>query len=219
MNIINFGQLRRKMVEKQLIKREIKNENVLKAMLEVPRHLFVSDKYLEYAYQDSPLPIEEGQTISQPYIVARMVQELAPEEDHKVMEIGTGSGYATAVLSQISKKVYTIERHEKLAKQAITRYQKLGYDNNIEVKIGDGTKGWEEKAPYDRILVSAGAPVVPEELIKQLNIEGIMIIPVGEEKKYQKLLQITKVSDNEVKTKELEAVRFVPLIGDNGWEK
>lgn len=204
------------MVKKQLKRRGINDKKVLEAMSEVPRHIFVTEKYLDYAYEDSALPINAGQTISQPYIVAKMIQDLRPERDASVLEIGTGSGYAAAVLSRVCEKVYTIERHEMLAEQAISRYDQLGYDN-IEVKIGDGTLGWKEKAPFDRILVSAGAPVVPEELSSQLSTDGIMIIPVGKNKRFQQLYRISKLSENKIKTEELEAVRFVPLIGEEGW--
>ncbi|MFP4016893.1 MAG: protein-L-isoaspartate(D-aspartate) O-methyltransferase [Halanaerobiales bacterium] len=215
---INYKELREKMVEKQLKRRGINNEKVLKAMSEVPRHIFVAEKYLDYAYEDSPLPIDAEQTISQPYIVARMIQDLQVEKGDKVLEIGTGSGYAAAVLSRICKRVYTIERQEVLAEQAISRYEELGYDN-IEVRISDGTRGWKERAPFDRILVSAGAPVVPKKLTSQLNNGGIMIIPVGENKRLQKLFRIRKISETEIETEELEAVRFVPLIGEEGWDE
>ncbi|MFP4661976.1 MAG: protein-L-isoaspartate(D-aspartate) O-methyltransferase [Halanaerobiales bacterium] len=213
---INYKKSREKMVKKQLKRRGINDKKVLEAMSEVPRHIFVTEKYLDYAYEDSALPINAGQTISQPYIVAKMIQDLRPERDASVLEIGTGSGYAAAVLSRVCEKVYTIERHEMLAEQAISRYDQLGYDN-IEVKIADGTLGWKEKAPFDRILVSAGAPVVPEELSSQLSTDGIMIIPVGKNKRFQQLYRISKLSENKIKTEELEAVRFVPLIGEEGW--
>ncbi len=204
------------MVEEQLVPRGIDNENVLKAMLKVPRHIFVPLKYLAYAYQDRPLPIDEGQTISQPYIVAKMIQALKPENDDRVLEVGTGSGYAAAVISLISKQVYTIERHQLLAVQAQERYKKLYYDN-IEVKIDDGTNGWKEKAPFDKILVSAGAPALPEPLTNQLKVDGVMIIPVGKDKKIQELIRLTKTSEQKYKIEELESVRFVPLVGEKGW--
>ncbi len=204
------------MVEEQLIPRGIDNKNVLKAMLKVPRHIFVPLKYLDYAYQDRPLPIDEGQTISQPYIVAKMIQALKPENGDRVLEVGTGSGYAAAVLSIISRQVYTIERHELLAEQALDRYDKLDYDN-IKVKIDDGTNGWQEKAPFDKILVSAGAPAIPEPLTNQLKVDGVMIIPVGKDKKIQKLIRLTKTSENNYKIEQLESVRFVPLVGEKGW--
>ncbi len=212
----DYADYRKIMVEEQLKTRRINNKNVLKAMLEVPRHKFVPTKYLDYAYQDSALPIEEGQTISQPYIVAKMIQALKPEEDDKILEIGTGSGYATAVLSRISRQVYTIERHEVLAAQAQARYKELDYEN-IEIKIDDGTKGWQDKAPFDKILVSAGAPAIPEPLPSQLKLGGLLVIPVGKEKQLQKLIRLTKSSKNNYKIEELESVRFVQLIGEKGW--
>lgn len=212
----DYADYRKIMVEEQLKTRRINNKNILKAMLEVPRHKFVPTKYLDYAYQDSALPIEEGQTISQPYIVAKMIQALKPEEDDKILEIGTGSGYATAVLSRISRQVYTIERHEVLAAQAQARYKELDYEN-IEIKIDDGTKGWQDKAPFDKILVSAGAPAIPEPLPSQLKLGGLLVIPVGKEKQLQKLIRLTKSSKNNYKIEELESVRFVPLIGEKGW--
>ncbi len=204
------------MVEEQLKSRGIDNKNVLEAMLEVPRHKFVPSKYLDYAYQDSAVPIDEGQTISQPYIVAKMIQALKPENNDKILEVGTGSGYATAVLSRISRQLYTIERHKLLAAQAQARYKELGYEN-IEIKIADGTKGWQDKAPFDKILVSAGAPAIPEPLTNQLKLGGLLIIPVGKEKKLQKLIRLFKTSENNYKIEELESVRFVPLVGEKGW--
>ncbi len=205
------------MIEEQLKPRGIDNKNVLKAMLKVPRHLFVPLKYLDYAYQDRPLPIDEGQTISQPYIVAKMIQALNPKNNDRVLEVGTGSGYAAAILSLISRQVYTIERHELLAVQAQERYKRLDYEN-IEVKIHDGTIGWSEKAPFDKILVSAGAPAIPEPLTNQLRIDGVMTIPVGKDKKVQKLIRLIKTSEYNYKIEELESVCFVPLVGEKGWK-
>ncbi|MFW5972284.1 MAG: protein-L-isoaspartate(D-aspartate) O-methyltransferase [Bacillota bacterium] len=214
----NYEKIRKIMVEEQIEKRGLKNEKVLSAMMKVPRHKFVPYRYQVQAYQDSAIPIDENQTISQPYIVAKMIENLEPENNHKVLEIGTGSGYAAAVLSEICSEVYTIERHQLLAKQAQLRFESLNYDN-IEIKIDDGTKGWEEKAPFDRILVSAGAPSVPKKLTDQLEIGGIMVIPVGESKRLQKLIKLTKYDENDLKIEELEHVRFVPLIGNEGWEE
>lgn len=207
---------RKKMVEEQLKPRGINNKRILNAMRKVPRHIFVPEKYIEYAYDDKPLPIDKGQTISQPYIVASMIQALNPDKEDKVLEIGTGSGYAAGVLSRIVKKVYTIERIKILARQAETHYKKLGYDNII-IKVGDGTKGWEEKAPFDRILVSAAAPAIPGKLSQQLVTDGEMIIPVGKKHGLQKLVKIIKKSKDKIETEELEFVRFVPLIGKDGW--
>ncbi|MFW5992218.1 MAG: protein-L-isoaspartate(D-aspartate) O-methyltransferase, partial [Halanaerobiaceae bacterium] len=171
----------------------------------------------KYAYDDRPLPIEEGQTISQPYIVASMIQLLGPEAEDRVLEIGTGSGYAAAVLSRIVKRVYTIERHKLLASKAENIYKKLGYDN-IEVKIGDGTEGWREKAPFSSILVSAAAPEIPDKLSEQLKTGGgKMIIPVGKKHGLQKLIRLTRKEKDEFEIENLEYVRFVPLIGKYGW--
>jgi len=206
---------RRRMVEEQLIPYGISNEAVLQSMLAVPRHLFVSEQLQAYAYHDCPLPIGEGQTISQPYIVALMAEALKPEPEDIALEIGTGSGYAAAILSRIVSKVYTIERHEALAKQAQSRFQILKYDN-IVVRIGDGSKGWTEKAPFDGIMVAAGAPVIPESLGNQLKAGGRLVVPVGK-RNYQELVRLEKRSDGSFERENLGAVRFVPLVGEEGW--
>lgn len=205
---------REAMVEHQIKRRGVNDPATLKAMLEVPRHLFVPPDLQKFAYEDSPLPIGQGQTISQPYIVALMTQaaELAP--DAAVLEIGTGSGYAAAVLSRIVAKVYTIERLEPLALQAETQLKELGYDNVI-VKAGDGTLGWPEAAPFDAIIVTAGAPVVPASFLSQLKEGGKVIIPVGDALS-QQLLRLRK-NKGQFQREMLEHVRFVPLIGEQGW--
>lgn len=204
------------MVETQLKERDITDKAVLEAMLTVPRHEFVSEAQQEYAYSDSPIKIEVGQTVSQPYIVALMAQALKLNENDKVLEVGTGSGYSAAVLSQISQHVYSIERHEVLAYLAQERFKGLGYVN-IEVHIGDGTLGWPEKAPFEAILVTAGGPAIPDSLIDQLDINGRLVIPVGN-KGEQKLLRITKTVTKELVEEDLGLVRFVPLIGTEGWD-
>jgi protein-L-isoaspartate(D-aspartate) O-methyltransferase len=208
---------REEMVDTQLMPRGIEDEAVLDSMLTVPRHKFVPDRLEDRAYEDCALPIAEGQTISQPYIVALMVEALKPNSTDKILEIGTGSGYAAAVLSRTVYKVYTIERHEKLAEKAKDRFEELDY-NNIEVRIGDGTKGWPEEEKFDGIVVSAGAPVVPESLAEQLVVGGNIVIPVGRKEGGQDLLRLTKKKDNNLAREYLGEVRFVPLIGEEGWE-
>ncbi len=206
---------RQQMVKTQLVDRGIDDGAVLNAFREVPRHKFVPEELQEKAYEDTPLLIEEGQTISQPYIVAEMIQALEPGKEDVVLEVGTGSGYAAAVLSRIVSRIYTIEFHETLAEKAENRYNELGYDN-IEITIGDGSKGWPEKAPFSGILVSAAAPDIPDTLLEQLKIGGKLVLPVGD-KYLQELLQITKVSEEELSKKALGKVRFVPLVGEEGW--
>lgn len=203
------------MIEKQLKGRGIKDPKVLSAMKKVPREKFVPSDLVEFAYRDAPLPIDEDQTISQPYIVALAAEILEISEDDKVLDIGTGSGYAAAVLSEIADEVYTIERHKALAEAAEKRLDQLGYDN-IHVRHGDGTEGWPEHAPFDAVNVAAGGPKVPEDLKDQLAEGGRIIIPVGEEIRTQRLVLTTK-EDGEFKDKELGRVQFVPLIGSGGW--
>lgn len=213
----NFEELRKKMVEKQLINRGIEDEKVIDAFAKVPREEFVGEKYKSSAYDDGPLPIGSGQTISQPYIVALMIDSLNLNKDDKVLEIGTGSGYAAAVLAKIVNEVYTIEKIDRLAEKAKERFKKLNY-TNISTKVGDGTLGWEENAPYDGIVVSAAAPHVPEALINQLAESGKIIIPVGEDGGVQRLKLIKKAKDGTVNEENLDYVRFVPLLGENGYK-
>lgn len=209
--------LREEMVDRQLKKRGISDELVLDAFLTVPRHRFVPGDMQELAYRDGPLPIAEGQTISQPYIVAEMVEALNLTRDDKVLEVGTGSGYATAILSRIVKKVYSIERFRLLAKKAEKLFQSLNYDN-IEIKIGDGTKGWQTQAPFAGILVSAAAPEIPGGLKLQLKKGGYLVVPVGN-KNIQELLQIKYNEQDNYSKKSLGMVRFVPLVGKEGWKE
>lgn len=199
-----------------LVKRGIQDKRVLRAMEIVPREAFVGLDLAELAYDDSPLPIEEGQTISQPYVVALMTEAMQLGPEDTVLEIGTGSGYAAAVLSRIVKQVYTVERHRGLANLSRERLSRLGY-NNVTVHWGDGTLGWPEHAPFDAIVVTAGAPSVPRPLTRQLAIGGRLVIPAGPGVHEQKLLRITRISDSETTTEELGGVRFVPLIGEEGW--
>ncbi len=208
---------RKKMVELQIAARGVKNQSVLDSMLAVPRHHFVPEELQLYAYEDRPLPIGEGQTISQPYIVAFMVAALEPASGDKILEIGTGSGYAAAILSRIVTMVYTIERHEILAGEAISRFRDLEY-GNISVRVGDGTSGWAGEAPFDGILVSAGAPSAPETLLKQLKTGGSLVIPVGELGR-QELQRITRQKDGDYTREDIGLVQFVPLIGKEGWDE
>ena len=203
----------------ELIRRRgIKDERVLNAMLKVPRHLFVPADLVDRAYDDSPLPIGKGQTISQPYIVALMTEALGLDENSKVLEIGTGSGYQAAILAEIAKEVYTVERIPELAERAQKILRALGY-NNVYFKIGDGTEGWPEFAPYDAIIVTAASPKVPEPLIEQLKVGGVLVIPVGSELT-QELLKITKLSeDGETKVESLGGCVFVKLKGKYGWQE
>lgn len=207
---------RQKMVEQQLCARDITDPAVLRAMALVPRHLFVPAAHQEYAYADTPLPIPQGQTISQPYVVAFMLQalELAPSD--RVLEIGTGSGYAAAVLAQIVREVYTIEREAVLLRYATLRLQRLGY-THVHLRHGDGTLGWQEHAPYQGILVSASGPHVPQALREQLSPGGRLVIPIGSRRAAQELLRITRLDEHLYETARLGGVRFVPLIGSEGW--
>lgn len=206
-----YSQLRQAMVEEQLKKRDIDNEKVLAAMEKVERHKFVPENMKDNAYVDDPLPIGYGQTISQPYIVALMTQEARVEPDDKVLEIGTGSGYQAAVLSELVDKVYTIEIIKELADSASQRLKNLGYDK-VEVKNADGYDGWQEVGPFDAILVTAAANHVPPPLLEQLKEGGRLVIPLGNIFQFQTLNLITK-KDGEVKTKYITSVRFVEMTG------
>lgn len=205
-----FAKARVNMVQNQIEARGVKDKRVLDAMLKVPRHKFVPVHLRVSAYVDSPLPIGEGQTISQPYIVALMTELLELDKDEKVLEIGTGSGYQAAVLAELAKEVYTIEILEPLAERSEKRLKDLGYDN-IKVKCGDGFFGWEEYAPFDAIIVTCAPGKVPQPLIEQLAEGGRMVIPVGEY--YQELELITK-ENGKIKTISVIPVRFVPMLGE-----
>jgi protein-L-isoaspartate(D-aspartate) O-methyltransferase len=199
------------MVEEQLRGRDIEDPRVLEAMGRVPRHLFVPAALRFRAYADHPLPIGSGQTISQPYIVALMTQLAEVEPDDVVLEIGTGSGYQAAVLSEIAKEVYTIEIVPDLAQSAKARLAELGYED-VTVREGDGYVGWKEKAPFDAILVTAAAPEVPAPLVEQLAPGAILVIPVGPQSEVQSLLRIQKAADGTTVTREILPVVFVPLV-------
>ncbi|MFP4473653.1 MAG: protein-L-isoaspartate(D-aspartate) O-methyltransferase [Candidatus Omnitrophota bacterium] len=204
-------QLRADMVTNQLKQRGVKDERLLNAMGQIPREEFVHPDLIEFAYEDSPLPIEEDQTISQPYIVALMAEALEIKEKDKVLDVGTGSGYAAAIFSKMGAEVWTIERHKPLAETARGRFKRLGYDN-VHVLHGDGTQGWPEKAPFDAINVAAGGERVPDPLLHQLKIGGRLIIPVMEDGRYQKLFLIIRRGEEDYERQDLGAVRFVPLI-------
>jgi protein-L-isoaspartate(D-aspartate) O-methyltransferase len=200
------------MVENQLVPRGIKDTRVLATMLKVPRHLFIEPALQHQAYDDHPLPIGSDQTISQPYIVAAMTEYLDVKKENKVMEIGTGSGYQTAILAELANTVYTIERFENLSKEASRRLHNLDY-NNIRFKIGDGSLGWKEFAPYDRIIVTAAAEEVPSLLTQQLTEKGRMVIPIGEPY-CQKLFLLLK-NQGRLKRRPLMDCVFVPLVCKN----
>ena len=205
------------MVDHQIEARGVRSQKVLDAMRAVPRELFLPIGIREFAYEDTPLPIQADQTISQPYIVAFMIEGLALEGGEKVLEIGAGSGYAAAVLAEIAGEVYTIERIEELAANAKSTLADLDYDN-VEVIHADGTLGLPEQAPFDAIVVTAGGPEVPDSLKKQLRIGGRMIIPVGAYRDIQELVRVTRVSEFDYQEEDLADVRFVPLVGEEGWK-
>jgi len=211
-----FEDLRKQMIDYQLAARGLRDQTVLNAVNAVPREEFVATELVEFAYSDSPLPIAASQTISQPYIVALMTAALELRPQDRALEVGTGSGYAAAVLAEIAQEVYTIERHKILADTARSILSELGY-NNIRVLHGDGTLGWPEHAPFDAIVVAAGGPVVPENLKQQLAIGGRLVIPVGSTLRKQKLLRVWRISEHEYQEEDLGGVRFVPLIGAAGW--
>ncbi|SFM68771.1 protein-L-isoaspartate(D-aspartate) O-methyltransferase [Thermodesulforhabdus norvegica] len=207
---------RERMVELQIERRGVKDPRVLEAMRRVPRHMFVGEQLKNQAYEDHPLPIGEGQTISQPYIVALMTEALNLKGSEKVLEIGTGSGYQTAVLAELCREVFTIERIASLAYRARKTLESLGY-KNIKYKIGDGTLGWPEEAPFDGIIVTAAAPKVPQPLIDQLAMGARLVIPVGD-RISQELLLVERVPEGIRKTS-LGGVRFVDLVGKWGWRE
>jgi len=211
---LDFSQRRRQMVDKQLLQRGIRDERVLTAMARVPRHEFVADPYRAQAYDDNPLPIGEGQTISQPYIVALMLEMLEVSEEDIALEIGTGSGYQTALLAQLSRHVYSIERHAALAAKAQAVLAKLGY-TNVTIEVGDGSKGLPAHAPFDGIVVSAAAPDLPQALFEQLKEGGRLVVPVGPTEA-QFLQLVTKKEGKPVLSEQIPC-RFVPLIGEQGY--
>ena len=205
------------MVELHLAARDIRDVRVLDAFRSVPRAAFVPDELAAHAYEDTPLPIGDGQTISQPYIVAVTAEAMALRGGERVLEIGTGSGYAAAVLSRLAREVFTVERIEALADTARERLARLGF-TNVYVRAGDGSLGWPEFAPYDAIAVSAGGPRVPDALREQLVIGGRLVIPVGATEAGQQLVRVTRVSSTRFQEESLGSVRFVRLIGEQAWD-
>ncbi|OGP53033.1 MAG: protein-L-isoaspartate O-methyltransferase [Deltaproteobacteria bacterium RBG_13_52_11] len=202
------------MVQEQLVARGIKDKRVLDAMMKVPRHHFMEEGLWHQAYGDFPLPIGEGQTISQPYIVALMTEALNLKGDEKVLEIGTGSGYQAAVLAELTQQVFSIERISTMASKARKILDELGYAN-VLIRVSDGTHGWREEAPFAGIIVTAGAPQIPPTLVEQLEVRGRLVIPVGDEYS-QTLFKVVK-KEKGYKEEDLGGVRFVKLIGDHGW--
>lgn len=213
---VGFEAARRHMVERQLAARGIRDPLVLAAMGKVAREAFISARQAAFAYDDGPLPIGEGQTISQPYVVARMTEALSLARTDRVLEIGTGSGYSAAILAEIAREVYTVERLAPLSERARQRLTDLGY-TNIHVRTGDGTLGWPDHAPYDAIVVTAGGPKVPPALLDQLAIGGRLVMPVGSLSYDQRLVRLVRAAAEDYRREELDAVAFVPLIGAQGW--
>lgn len=211
-----YKEKREKMVKEQIITRGVENERVIKALLETPRHLFVPEDRKGEDYEDYPIPIGYGQTISQPYMVAVMTEYLEPDEDDIVLEIGTGSGYQTAILAHLVKRVFTVERNCELLERAKEILNRLGFDN-IKYNCDDGTKGWMDYAPYDKVIVTAAAPEIPHPLIQQLKPEGIIVIPVGS-RWMQDLIVARKEVNGNMKIEKKFECAFVPLIGEYGFE-
>ncbi len=217
MTSMDFSIARRRMVDQQLRGRGIVDPQVLAAMLKVPRHLFVEEALQNQAYSDFPLPIGDKQTISQPYMVAYMTEALQLKGEERTLEIGTGSGYQAAVLAQIVRRVYTIERHASLARRARRILDSIGC-NGVNIKVGDGTLGWEDEAPFDGIITTAGAPQIPDCYRTQLAIGGRLVIPVGD-RFSQVLVRLTRRGENDFVEERLLDCRFVPLVGHRGWPR
>jgi protein-L-isoaspartate(D-aspartate) O-methyltransferase len=215
--LTDYAREREAMVERQLRRRGITEQRILDAFLDVPREAFISGEFAHLAYGDHPLPIEAGQTISQPYIVALMIEAADIRAGDKVLEVGAGSGYAAAVISRIAERVVAIERQHDLVEVARERLQRLGYDY-IETVEGDGTKGCRDHAPFDAILAAASGSHVPRPLVEQLAPNGRIVMPVGEPGWVQELVKVTKQQDGILKQENLGGVRFVPLIGEEGWK-
>ncbi|WP_244965549.1 protein-L-isoaspartate(D-aspartate) O-methyltransferase [Methylobacterium soli] len=211
-----FARLRTHMVSRQIADRGIADARLLAALRAVPREHFVPPHLRRFAYEDGPLPIAAGQTISQPYIVALMIEAAALAPDDRVLEIGTGSGYAAAVMSRLAAEIFTIERHAVLAGDARRRLAQLGYAN-VAVRLGDGTRGWPEAAPFDAVIVAAGGPEVPDTLRRQLRVDGRLVMPVGRRRSRQDLVRVRCRGENDFAEDVLGCVSFVPLIGAEGW--
>ena len=208
---------RRRMVEEQVIARGVTDPRVIDAMLKVPRHKFVEEALAGKAYQDAPLPIGEKQTISQPYMVAVMSEALMLDGSERVLEVGTGSGYQAAVLALLADRVFSLERIPSLARRARKVLDDNGF-SKVNIRLADGTVGWQDMAPFDGIIVTAGAPKVPQEYLDQLSLGGRLIIPVGD-RESQVLMRITRVAEAEYKEEKMLGCRFVPLIGSQGWKQ
>lgn len=214
--MINYESERNRMVDEQIVTRGVKDQRVLAALRRVPRHEFLPEAIRGMAYGDHALPLGEGQTMSQPYMVAIMTELLDLKGTERVLEIGTGSGYQAAVLAELCEKVYTVERIKTLAEKARAVLDRLGY-KRVAIKIYDGTYGWKEMAPFDAIVVTAGAPDIPAPLVEQLRDGGRMVIPVGE--RYgQMLVKVVKTAEGLVTEKSIPCM-FVPLIGNHGWNE
>ncbi len=213
---LSYERQREEMVKKQIAGRGVSDPKVLAAMRKVPRHLFVSEALRDQAYGDFPLPVGEGQTISQPYIVAEMTQALQIDEDDRVLEIGTGSGYQAAVLAEIAYRVYTVERLYTLFSKARQLFDDLGY-HNVVCRYSDGTIGWKDEAPFDAIIVTAGAPRIPSQLLSQLADGGRMVIPVGDQFS-QTLTKFYKDEKGRIHESDMGGCRFVKLVGEDGWK-
>ncbi|MDQ3131571.1 MAG: protein-L-isoaspartate(D-aspartate) O-methyltransferase [Acidobacteriota bacterium] len=207
---------RQRMVQRLREHYKIHDEKVLEIIQRIPRHLFVPEALKAQAYKDNALPIAANQTISQPFIVARMTELLALDDKSRVLEIGAGSGYQTAILASLAKRVFAIERIPVLAGEAQERLKKFGF-NNVTLRCADGTNGWELYSPFDAILVAAGGPIVPEPLLKQLNIGGRIVIPIGNDTKTQNLIRVTR-TEKGFHREDFGACAFVPLIGEHGWQ-
>ena len=212
----DFERQRQRMVEHQIRKRGVRSCRVLAAMEKIPRHRFVPENSYDRAYEDSPLSIGNGQTISQPYMVALMTECAAPEPDDRVLEVGTGSGYQTAILAELVHEVYSIERIPELAERAEGLLSRLGYEN-VSIRVDDGSAGWSEKAPFDAIIVTAGAPEIPDPLVEQLEVGGRLVIPIGSA--HHQTLCTVKKERNGIRKEEGTGCIFVPLIGTFGWEE
>ena len=215
--LTDYTAEREAMVDRQLRRRGITDRHILGAFLAVPREKFISAEYAHLAYGDHPLPIEAGQTISQPYIVALMIEAAGIEQGDKVLEVGAGSGYAAAVISRIAERVIAIERQHELVLVARERIERLGYDN-VEIVEGDGTKGWPDGAPFDAILAAASGTHVPKTLVEQLADGGCIVMPLGGTGWAQQLVKVTKRPGGALEQENLGGVRFVPLIGEEGWK-
>jgi protein-L-isoaspartate(D-aspartate) O-methyltransferase len=210
---MNFDILRKRMVEEQLMPRGINDQKVLQAFYKVERHLFMPRELRETSYADYPVPIGEGQTISQPFIVALMTECLGLSGEEKVLEIGTGSGYQTAILAELAKEVYSVERFAKLSKNAESALRETGYQN-VKLKVGDGSLGWPEEAPFDRIIITAASPRIPLPLTEQLKDGGRLVLPLGES--FSQMLTVVEKKGNKLESTEVCGCVFVPLVGKYG---